>query len=97
MGVPVVTLAGDRHSSRVGASLLNAICRPEWVARSWTDYVEKAAALAGKCRGPDAGRRCLRLAMSRSPLLDHEGQAARFGAALQGMWREWCARSAVAA
>jgi len=97
MGVPVVTLAGDRHSSRVGASLLTAVGRPEWIARDWTDYVRKAAELAAESRSPGADRRTLRQAMSRSLLLDHEGQAERFGGALRSVWREWCARPAMAA
>ena len=34
MGVPVVTLAGDRHASRVGVSLLQAAGHPEWVEKA---------------------------------------------------------------
>src|SRR5208283_2084439 len=46
MGVPVVTAVGDRHASRVGASLLGAVGHPEWVARDRDDYVRVAADLA---------------------------------------------------
>ena len=35
MGVPVVTLAGDRHAARVGASLLTAAGHTSWLARDW--------------------------------------------------------------
>jgi predicted O-linked N-acetylglucosamine transferase (SPINDLY family) len=97
MGVPVVALAGDRHAARVGASLLTALGRTEWIASSATDYVRIAARLASD-RGGRAGLRSeLRNDMSRSPLLDHPAQAARFGDALRGMWRDWCARPAAAA
>ncbi len=91
MGVPVVTLSGDRHSSRVGASLLNALGRPEWIAGDWADFVRKAAALAADRQGLAAGRAGLREAFRRSPLFDHAGQALRFGEALRAMWRSWCA------
>jgi predicted O-linked N-acetylglucosamine transferase (SPINDLY family) len=47
MGVPVVTLAGKEHRSRVGASLLGAIGRAEWVARSADEFAAIAARLAG--------------------------------------------------
>src|SRR5262249_9454792 len=46
MGVPVVTLQGDRHSTRVGASLLTQGGLTDWIAESADDYVETALALA---------------------------------------------------
>src|SRR5262249_12148475 len=46
MGVPVVTLAGDAHYSRVGVSLLNAAGHPEWIAADGDDYAQRAASLA---------------------------------------------------
>ena len=95
-GRPVVTLAGDRHASRVGASLLTAAGHPEWIARDWADYARIAAALA--C---DAPRRSslaggLRAALRDSALLDHAGQAERFGAALRSAWKTGCAQSPAA-
>jgi len=90
MGVPVVTLAGDRHASRVGVSLLQAVGHPEWVAADWDDYVRKAAALATDPARQARPREGLRAEMRRSPLLDHAGQAARFGAALEEMWLVRC-------
>ncbi len=91
MGRPVVTLRGDRHASRVGASLLTAAGHPEWIARDWDEYARLAGGLAKdaaehpeKCRG-------LRDTLRASPLLDHAGQAARFGAALRECWAGWCA------
>jgi len=91
MGVPVVTLAGDRHMSRVGASLLRAAGHPEWVADSAATYVEIAARLASDENGRRAWRSGLREEMRRSALLDHAGQAARFGEAVRDCWRAWCA------
>jgi len=96
MGVPVVTLAGDRHVSRVGASLLSAIGRPDWVAASDEDYVRIAVQLARRDGATPRGV-ALREAMRASPLFDHAGQAARFGAALRECWIKWCAQAAKAA
>jgi predicted O-linked N-acetylglucosamine transferase (SPINDLY family) len=84
MGVPVVTLRGDRHCARVGASLLAAIGRPEWIAATWPDYVAIAAALADQ--RPD--RAAVRAALQGSALLDHAGQAGRLGLALRAGWQE---------
>jgi predicted O-linked N-acetylglucosamine transferase (SPINDLY family) len=83
MGVPVVTLRGDRHASRVGTSLVNAIGHAEWSADSEVDYVRLAAGLAGDAARLAAIRAGLRARMTASPLLDHAGQAARFGAAIE--------------
>jgi predicted O-linked N-acetylglucosamine transferase (SPINDLY family) len=47
MGVPVVTLRGDRHAARVGASLLTQIEFTDLIANSVEEYVEIALALAG--------------------------------------------------
>jgi predicted O-linked N-acetylglucosamine transferase (SPINDLY family) len=96
MGVPVVALAGDRHAARVGASLLSAIGRPEWIAADSDAYVRIAAELAADTEGRCLLRTGLREAMRRSPLLDHDSQARRFGAAIRTCWQSWC-REAVAA
>ena len=47
MGVPVVTLAGRRHASRVGVSLLANVGLREMIAGSVEEYVGIAAGLAG--------------------------------------------------
>ncbi|HVU15781.1 MAG TPA: tetratricopeptide repeat protein [Candidatus Didemnitutus sp.] len=97
MGVPVVSLAGDRHAARVGCSLLNAVEHPEWIATDVDGYVTRAIelgrdeSLRAKMRGN------LRNEMSASALLDHAGQAARFGAALRQCWTSRHADSAIPA
>lgn len=97
MGRPVVTLCGDRHASRVGASLLTAVGHPEWIASNASFYVHIAAELAR-----DPGRladisRDLRGRAAASPLGDHAGQAARFGRALRACWQARCARASTSA
>lgn len=90
MGVPVVTLVGDRHASRVGASLLAAAGHPEWIARDWKDYARIASGLSFDSSKLAALRCGLRSDLRRGALMDHEGQAARFGAALRQCWKTWC-------
>ena len=97
MGVPVVTLLGDRHASRVGASLLTAAGHPEWIARSKEDYVRLATGLASdreKLAGVRAG---LRAELKAGALFDYAGQGARFGGALRQCWRSHCQRAALLA
>jgi protein O-GlcNAc transferase len=87
MGVPVVTLAGDRHASRVSASLLTAVGHPEWIAHTPDDYVAIATRLAQSPELLAHTRATLRDDLRRSPLLDHAAQARRFGDALLACWQ----------
>ena len=95
-GVPVVTLAGDRHASRVGVSLLTAVGHPELIGADLNDYVRIAVELARDAERLNALRNNLRSDLARSALLDHTGQAAHFGAALRQCWRQWCEQGALA-
>lgn len=92
LGVPVVTRAGDAHVSRVGVSLLQAIGRPEWIANSDEDYIRIAVMMAADPARLALIRMTLRERMWASVLLDHVGQAKRFGAALRASWQVWCER-----
>jgi len=70
MGVPVVTLKGDRHSSRVGASILTRVGLEELVAETEEEYVSKAFALAGDLNKLALLRGTMRGRMMDSPLCD---------------------------
>lgn len=93
MGVPVVSLAGNRHASRVGISLLNAVGHPEWVADNFDDYIAIAKKLSADREGLRRIRAGLRSEMSASPLLRHTDQAAHFGNAIRRCWREFCQKA----
>jgi predicted O-linked N-acetylglucosamine transferase (SPINDLY family) len=97
MGVPVVTLAGDRHVARVGASLLTAAGHPEWIASTPEDYVRIATGLATDRNRLALLRPGLRQDLRRSSLLDYPAQAERLGGALRSCWADWCAAQEPAA
>lgn len=93
MGVPVVSLAGDRHASRVGVSLLNAVGLGDLVGETPEQFVQIATTLAqDRARLADL-RTTLRDRMLASPLCDATGFAARFGTAIRGVWREYCSKA----
>lgn len=94
MGVPVITLEGSSHRSRVGVSLLSAVGVTELIARSEDEYVEKAVRLAGDRARLAEYRRSLRSRMQSSVLMDGPGFFARFEALLRSVWREKCNASA---
>jgi predicted O-linked N-acetylglucosamine transferase (SPINDLY family) len=90
MGVPVITLAGATHISRVGISLLTNAGLPELIAQTPERYVEITATLA-KALPRLADLRCnLRQKMRTSPLMDGPRFARDFESACREMWRKWC-------
>ncbi|MDI1250401.1 MAG: tetratricopeptide repeat protein, partial [Lacunisphaera sp.] len=70
MGVPVITLAGDTHVARVGASLLTHAGLADWIAATPDDYVARAVAAAGDLPALAALRRGLREQLRASALCD---------------------------
>ncbi|MDD2273729.1 MAG: tetratricopeptide repeat protein [Desulfuromonadaceae bacterium] len=73
MGVPVVTLAGKTHVSRVGVSLLHTIGLEDLVAESPDEYIAKAVSLATDRQRLVWLRENLRTMMAQSPLMDVKG------------------------
>lgn len=70
MGIPVITLAGKRHGSRFGYSLLKNVGLTECIAESAQEYVEKAIALAKLPeRISHYHRGALREMMKKSPVM----------------------------
>lgn len=78
MGVPVITLAGDRHASRVGASLLSCVGLNELVANSHEEYVDMAIKLAADEARLLSYRQTMRNRILVSPLCDADGFARRW-------------------
>lgn len=95
MGVPVVTLRGNRHAGRVGASLLTQVGLTEFIADSVEDYVATAVALAHDPTRLTALRGTLRPRMLASPLCDARAFARKMEAAFRLMWQRWCQAAAI--
>jgi predicted O-linked N-acetylglucosamine transferase (SPINDLY family) len=93
MGVPVVTLAGRDHRSRVGATLLRSAGLAQLIASTPDEYVERAVGLAQDPKGLDELRRSRRGVMQRSPLMDAVPFTRALEAAYRDMWRGWCTDS----
>ncbi len=90
MGVPVLSLKGRTHTSRMGASILGAAGHPEWVATTDAEYVALAASLAGDSPELANWRRNARNELSRSQLLDEHGFSRDFEALLDQAWERGC-------
>jgi len=90
MGVPVLTLTGERFLSRQGVGLLMNAGLPEWIAADPEDYVARAVAHAGDLHRLAALRSGLRAQVLASPIFDAPRFARHFEAAMRGMWKKWC-------
>ena len=97
MGVPVVSLVGDRHAARVGLSLLSQVGLPQMAAQSRSEYVRLAAGLASDIAALGELRLGLRQRLRASTLMDEVRFARVFEAALRDMWQRWCAERALPA
>lgn len=90
MGVPVLTLRGDRHAARMGASLMTHLGLNDWIAASATEYVDMAAPLAADLPRLRELRATLRPRLLSSPICDGPRFAAAVEAAFRAMWQRWC-------
>ena len=70
MGVPVISLIGDRHGTRFGLSFLSNAGSEELCASTVEEYIEKAIALANDVDRIERYRQTLRASMESSPLMD---------------------------
>jgi len=90
MGVPVITLAGNTHVSRVGVSLLSNIGLSELVAKTYDEYIELAANLAMDINKLQFYRKNSRDMMAKSALCDVKRFIVNLENCYRDVWRNWC-------
>jgi predicted O-linked N-acetylglucosamine transferase (SPINDLY family) len=88
MGVPVITQIGDRHASRVGASILARANLPQLIAQDADAYVALAQKMAADPSALASPRKEQRAIVARSPLCDKAAFAKDFEAAIAKLWDE---------
>ena len=93
MGVPVVSLEGERVLGRYGSAFLKTVGLGDLAARDEDAYVEIAAGLALNRERLADIRKSLRVRMAASRLCDAAAFARGVESAYRRMWREWCLAS----
>lgn len=94
MGVPLITLPGDRFYSRLSASLLTSAGLSEGIARSPEDYVALAVRWGRDLPALARLRAGLRNRLLTSPLGNPSALTRSLEAAFRTAWRRWCATQA---
>lgn len=84
MGVPVVTLRGNRHSSRVGASILTRVGLRNLITVNEGEYISKAVGLASDLDKLKELRAGMRERMMESPLCDSRS----FARSIEDVYRQ---------
>ena len=89
MGVPVVTLPGNKPSSRISASILHALELDAWVAENEEGYLRLAVRQAANLDALQRFRQEIRARIAASPAGNPELYTRAVEAAYRSMWREW--------
>jgi protein O-GlcNAc transferase len=95
MGVPLVTLAGATHASRIGFSILTNIKLPELIADSEEKYVQLALELAEDLESLAEIRESTREWLEKSPVMDGRRWAWNVESQIRKAWKEWVAAPAI--
>jgi len=89
MGVPVITMLGDRAALRMTAPMLDALGQPEWIARTEQEYIDKTVSLARDVATRALLRPAQRERLIHSELGDVNDLAAEIRAALFAIEQRW--------
>ncbi|MEX0322897.1 MAG: hypothetical protein AB3N63_12110 [Puniceicoccaceae bacterium] len=90
MGVPVLSLPGEKHASRVSASLLHRMGLDGWIAKDKKHYLRIACHAARNFDALAARRRRMRTDFLESPLADTVGLARDLEMAYRSFWKQYC-------
>ncbi|MBL4671109.1 MAG: hypothetical protein JKX81_02525 [Arenicella sp.] len=90
MGVPVISLKGQTHASRVTASILYRLNLSGLATDTVFEFGERAKELSALQETLHELRFGLRKRMKESALMNEKQFGREFGNALRSQWRDWC-------
>jgi len=89
MGVPVLTLKGDRYLSHFGESINSNLNMSDWIANSYEEYVIKAKEFSSDHNYLAKIRKHLREKALRSPVFDAKRFSDHFSELLWKIWKDY--------
>ncbi len=90
MGVPLLTLYGTQPSGRSAASILAAMDRTDWIAKTPEEYVSKAVAMVNDLPALAKARKTLRQELLDSPVV--KGYIEAVEAVYRDLWKRWVSK-----
>jgi predicted O-linked N-acetylglucosamine transferase (SPINDLY family) len=90
MGVPILTLSGIRHASRIGQRLILALDLPEWIARDHHDFVKKAVHLTKHLNELNTLRQSMRHRIIESGISNRSQYVHSLENTFRQLWVSWC-------
>jgi len=90
MGVPVITLSGKTHASRMTSSVLSVIGLSHLIAGDEDEYIRIAEKMAGNISQLEELRMSLRNIMLSSPLCDGKSFTKNLEDTYRSIWVKWC-------
>ena len=90
MGVPVISLIGNTHASRVSASILNRLDLNNLICRDIQEFAQQAKELSDNTTLRAKLNSNLRSTMSKSSLMNEKQFTQEFTGALRKEWKNWC-------
>ena len=89
MGVPVITLLGDSHAGRVGASILTNVGLKDFIARDIDSYINLAVKMSANTKKLKEIRMTLRRQMQESLLCDARSFTDNVETSYKDMWHNY--------
>ena len=90
MGVPVMTVVGERFLSRAGYSILKSCGLEKFVARSHPEFIQLAQTIAADVDALAQLRGSMRQMLKNTPVVDGAQFTKNYETLLRSAWREWC-------
>ena len=90
MGVPLITMKGDRWVGRVSESILRTIGMSEFVARNNDEYKQIAISLCNDIPQLKYLRSNLRKKLETSPICDGKKYTKNLESEYRSIWKGWC-------
>lgn len=95
MGVPVITLEGERHASRVGKSILTNIGLEDFIAQNYIEYVEIGKKLSNNINKLTDLRFTMRERLKKSVIMDYKKFTRDLENLYRTVWNIWCEKITV--
>ena len=89
MGVPVLTLKGNRYLFRFGESINLNLEMKDWIANSKDDYIKKAIMFSADIEKLSKIRNGLRKKSLSSPVFDSDEFSKDFSEILNVLWKNF--------